>query len=214
MPGGNPAPRSTSVHLPDARRAANAPMKDAHLLSDMVTPDEFPLIYDSFVLAKRDHYVAYASAFLGSLEDARDVVNEVFFKIYLRWDDVLASANSGAYGWKILRDALVDALRKRDRRPSHPAGLDLDILPAVTDAGIEQAELRPRINHALHALPERQRTCVTLHYLLDRSIKEVADLTGVQPSTVRSHLAAARPALQALLADLSDTPPTQKGREE
>jgi RNA polymerase sigma-70 factor (ECF subfamily) len=189
-------------------------MKGARVLVGVVTPEEFPLVYDSFVLDKRDHYFSYAAAFLGSPEDARDVVNDVFFKIYLRWDDVLASASSGAYGWKILRDALIDALRHRDRRPSQPAGLHLDFLPAESDAGMEQAELRPRINQALQKLPERQRTCVFLHYLLDKSVKEVAALTGVRPSTVRSHLAAARPTLQALLADLSDTPPTEKGCEE
>jgi DNA-directed RNA polymerase specialized sigma24 family protein len=75
------------------------------------------VVYDSFVLDKRDDYVAYASYKLGSLDDAREVVNEAFFKLYLRWDEALASENTAAYGWKILHDGVVDMLRKRERRP-------------------------------------------------------------------------------------------------
>ncbi|MEU9015765.1 hypothetical protein AB0D12_40110 [Streptomyces sp. NPDC048479] len=71
------------------------------------------MVYDSFVLDKRDDYVAYATFKLGSLDDAREVVNEACFKLYLRWDEALASENTAAYALfleGLLRDEPVEAV--------------------------------------------------------------------------------------------------------
>jgi RNA polymerase sigma factor (sigma-70 family) len=172
--------------------------------------EHHPVVYDSFVLDKRDDYVAYATFKLGSLDDAREVVNEAFFKLYLRWDEALASENTAAYGWKILHDGIVDVLRKRDRRPSTPAGVAFEPsahpVTGIPDEEIDRVSLRMQVNEAVDKLPDRQRTCVTLHFLLGVPVKEVASLIGLSRSTVRSHLAVAMNQLAIELTE-SDPPP-------
>ncbi len=48
----------------------------------------------------------------------------------------------------------------------------------------------------LGALSEAQRTAVTLHYLEDRPVLEVARAMGVPENTVKTHLARARAAMR------------------
>ncbi|MCC3772168.1 RNA polymerase sigma factor [Streptomyces sp. UNOC14_S4] len=167
------------------------------------TPEHQSVVYESFVLRKRDGYVKWALWQLHSMEDARDAANEALFRLYLRWDDALASASADAYGFKILRDTVVDMLRKRDRRPSTPIGLAFQAtvqpIAGIPDEEIEQVSARLELHHAVAQLPERQRTCIALHYLMGHTVEEVADITGITDSTVRSHLSAGRTALAALL---------------
>ncbi|WP_159001347.1 RNA polymerase sigma factor [Streptomyces sp. SBT349] len=171
-------------------------------------------IYDSFVAGKREGYVRWAYVKLGSMEDAREVVNEVFFKIFLRWDDALASASADAFGFKILKDAIVDVLRKRDRSPCALVGLEFEPsvkpLLGIPDEEIERISTRMEIHQAIADLPARQQVCVTLHYLLGVSTEEIAGFTGMQPSTVRSHLAAARSSLASAFA-VNPPTPAEKG---
>lgn len=174
------------------------------------------MVYDSFVLDKRDEYVAYASFKLGSLDDAREVVNEAFLKLYVRWNDALASENTAAFGWKILHDGIVDALRKRDRRPAMPAGVAFEPsarpLAAIPDEEIDRVSMRMQVHQAVDRLPDRQRTCVSLHFLLGLPVKEVASLIGLSDSTVRSHLAVAMNHLAIELSESDPPPAHEKGR--
>ena len=56
-------------------------------------------------------------------------------------------------------------------------------VPGAT-AGPADLDLR----RAVVGLPRRQQVAVTLFYLEDRPVDEVADLLGCSPSTVRVHL--------------------------
>ena len=58
---------------------------------------------------------------------------------------------------------------------------------------------------SVRALPRRQRECVTLHYLEDRSTAEIAATLGMAESTVRVHLHAARAALAVALGEGEQT---------
>ena len=55
------------------------------------------------------------------------------------------------------------------------------------------------VERAVARLPRRQRQVVTLHYLADLSVSEVAAVLGIGESSVKTHLGAARSALRALL---------------
>ncbi|MDT0307321.1 sigma-70 family RNA polymerase sigma factor [Streptomyces sp. DSM 44917] len=175
-------------------------------------------LYESFVLGKRDSFIRWAQAKLGSLDDARDVVNEAFFKLFLRWDDALSSANIDAFAFTILKGAIADALRKRDRSPCTLAGLEVppshQALTGIPDDEIEQITTRMEVHQAIAGLPARQQVCATLRYLLDMTTGEIASVTGMSPSTVRSHLSAARPRLaEAFAVPPTTTPANEKGSQ-
>ena len=55
------------------------------------------------------------------------------------------------------------------------------------------------VERAVARLPRRQRQVVTLHYLADLSVAEVAAVLRISESSVKTHLGAARSALRAWL---------------
>jgi RNA polymerase sigma-70 factor (ECF subfamily) len=61
---------------------------------------------------------------------------------------------------------------------------------------------------AVRSLPDRERAAVTLHYLEDLSVAEVAGILEVQPGTVKASLSHAREKLRAALG-----PTTGQGDE-
>ncbi|MEV5142254.1 RNA polymerase sigma factor [Streptomyces syringium] len=172
------------------------------------------VVYESFVLRKQGAYANWAYLKLHSWEDAREAANEALFKLHLRWDDALASASADAYAFKILQGVVVDILRKRDRRPCVPAGLAFEPtvqpIAGIPDEEIEQITARMEVHRAVAQLSERQNLCISLHYFLGYTPEEIADITGLAASTARSHLAAGRNALAALLDAPADEPPSHE----
>jgi RNA polymerase sigma-70 factor (ECF subfamily) len=59
---------------------------------------------------------------------------------------------------------------------------------------------------AMRTLPMAQRRALTLHYLLDRSVAEIAAETGAAAGTVKSWLSRGRAALATALGN--DNPQT------
>ena len=60
---------------------------------------------------------------------------------------------------------------------------------------------RVDIERAIESLPRRQRQVVTLFYLADLAVAEVAVVLGISESSVKAHLSAARAALKTLLEE-------------
>lgn len=120
----------------------------------------------------------------------------------------LARAFSAAYGLDRGQEALAEALawasEHRDRlvtmvnpggylyrvgqsrtRPSRSRRQGV-VFPAPTTLGLPDVE--PGLPEALAALSERQRVCVALVVIDEWTYQEVADLLGVQRSSVQSHV--------------------------
>ena len=62
--------------------------------------------------------------------------------------------------------------------------------------------LRRRLNQALSELPESQRDAYTLFQIADRSIKEIALITGASEANVKVRIHRAKERLTVLLQDL------------
>ena len=83
------------------------------------------------------------------------------------------------------RDVLV---RKRDLLPFRDPG--------------ESDELRRRLNQALTALSERQRSVIVLHDVEGFTHGEIGNMLGIPEGTARSDLHHARAALRRVLKDV------------
>jgi RNA polymerase sigma-70 factor (ECF subfamily) len=71
----------------------------------------------------------------------------------------------------------------------------VESIAAAPDAAPADAGLRRRVE----ALPEKQRQAVTLYYLDERPVEEVAEMMGLPVNTVKTHLHRARASLAAAL---------------
>lgn len=154
--------------------------------------------FERLVPAYRRRVFGLAYSILRDRTAAEDLAQEVFVKLWRTLPRYDGRAKLSTWIYAITRNAAVSALRSRRRSLSlsDPAVLEqVERLPA--DAGTAEHEITLRRH--VEALPENQRQAVTLYYLDERSVEEVAEMMGAPVNTVKTHLHRARARLAAVL---------------
>lgn len=152
------------------------------------------------LLVERHSRRFYAAAYriLLTKEDAEDVVQEAFCKLWngkAKWQE---ERNAKFTTW-FYRIVCNQAMDHRAQRIRHTGG-DLDENLASAELSAEEQLLAARqtdnIAKALAELPERQRTAIVLFYKEELSQKEAADAMGITAKAVESLLGRAKQALK------------------
>ncbi|MBQ2878542.1 MAG: RNA polymerase sigma factor [Bacteroidaceae bacterium] len=61
------------------------------------------------------------------------------------------------------------------------------------------SDIQEEVREAIYRLNEREKVCITLFYIDDMSIKDIAKITGYTTGTIKSHLARGRKNLEKIL---------------
>lgn len=146
---------------------------------------------DSFVgwMWRRAKQIAYLLAQDQGL--AEDVAQESVLKALRALPSFDRTRPIKPWAERIAANATLDRLRKRHIRSEisyeDHAGLDEDHLEARATELVRQA-VSDDVMEALRTLNEAQRSAIVLRYLLDYSPQEIAEISGIPASTVRSHV--------------------------
>lgn len=147
----------------------------------------------------------------GNVEDARDLVQEVFYKALRGWREFDASRPVESWLFTILRNVYLDGLRRSARREfvslDEPVEEDGDrVCETLAQPGadalleaLEREESGRAVRVALKRLVPEQRAVLCLADMDGLSYAEVAEVLDCPVGTVRSRISRARTALKALL---------------
>jgi RNA polymerase sigma-70 factor (ECF subfamily) len=131
--------------------------------------------------------------------DAEELAQDAFAEAYVsrekfnaEWSD---TGRVGAWLRGIALNLVRNWRRSRVRRAAQPIG-DHDPAARVR----EDTDETERLMRALQRLPLAQRTAITMVYLEESGMREVAALLGVKPKALENDLYKARKALKAMLA--------------
>lgn len=154
--------------------------------------------FERLVPAYRRRVFGLAYSILRDRAAAEDLAQEVFVKLWQALPRYDGRAQLSTWIYAITRNAAVSALRTR--RPSvslsdAAVAEEVEGMTAEPFAEPADAQLRRRIQ----ALPDKQRQAITLYYLDERPVEEVADMMGLPANTVKTHLHRARANLAAAL---------------
>lgn len=140
--------------------------------------------------ANFDALVRLASLLVDSAAAAEDIVQDSFAKLYTRLETVATPQP-----W--LRTTVVNACRNERRRlgTARRYGARLASPETATDQPVDE------LISSLRRLPDRQRAVVVLHYYVDLSEAEIAQVLGMRIGTVKSALHRARARLQSEVSD-------------
>jgi RNA polymerase sigma-70 factor (ECF subfamily) len=161
-----------------------------------------PVAFDTLVLRKTPAVVSVARRILGDAEEARDVAQLVFIRVWesiSRYDEKY-SFNTWLY--RIATNLSIDFLRaNRSRERAHGATLHLvrrreESLQDEATRSLEAAEIAALFEKVSDGLSEKQKAAFVLKEMEDLDSKEIAAILGCGESTVRNHLFNARKALQ------------------
>ncbi|MFJ3486092.1 RNA polymerase sigma factor [Pseudomonas sp. NPDC090202] len=167
------------------------------------------------VTRKLPRLLALAGRLLGDAEEARDVAQDSFLRIW----KIAASWRSGPARFdtwlhQVTLNLCRDRLRKRKILALDDGSQALTIVDeAPPPEALLQAEAqRKEMDAALAALPDRQREAIVLQYYQDLSNIEAAALMQISVEALESLLARARRNLRNHLAATDDR--VRSGREK
>lgn len=113
-----------------------------------------------------------------------DLAQETFIKAYTGLKGFQGPANFQTWLYRIAYNVFYDYIRSRKDEDG------LEAVEADSDYSVEQADTGSKMDiyRALQQLGKDERTCVTLFYMEDKSIKQITSITGMAEGTVKSHL--------------------------
>ena len=137
-----------------------------------------------------------AVAFLKDPARAEDITQDIFIKLWQGLPDYDGRASLGTWLYAIARNTCLSFLRSESYR--RVLSLDTAREPAApAQPGMADFELA----QLLDRLPKMQRTAITLFYLQEKNVGEVALMMGIPEGTVKSHLHRARLALGEIMKE-------------
>ena len=187
-------PRSglTIAYSRRQRKVAWSEASDADLLEGMRRDDELAL--DELMRRKGGPLLHMATNMVGDREDARDIVQIAFLRI---WDsrhryDRRFSPNTWIY--RIVSNLAIDHLRSRASRLRSLEGFQLQhehLSGEVSSRQLEnltEREVRAVFQELASTLSDKQRAVFVLREMEGLKGREIARILGIRPSTVRNHL--------------------------
>ncbi len=136
----------------------------------------------------------YAYNIVGNKEDAKDVAQEAFIKIFEALPKIKGDLNFSAYLYKTAHNKALDELKKKKRLASPDAieieeDLDLNVSPQKTAMlKVQQVKVR----QAAMNLSEEHREILTLREIDEQSYDEIAEVMNIPRSSVGVMLLRAR----------------------
>lgn len=147
---------------------------------------------------------------IGNHEDASDLAQEVFIKVYKSIRDFKEKASFSTWLYRITTNVCLDEIRKRKNRDL--VSLDEDIKfddneirrqvgsdepgPEVL---VERAEIRNVIRNAINRMPVEYKTVIVLRDIQGLSYEEIAAILSCPKGTVKSRINRARQTLRGIL---------------
>ena len=194
------------VYSENRERLSSAELSDRELAirarsGDMVS-------FETLVVRKTPAVVSLARRIVGNGEDARDVAQMVFLRVWNevhRYDERY-SLNTWLY--RIATNLSIDFLRStRSREKAHGATLHLvrmreEMTGSETTHALESSELARLFEMVSSRLTGKQKAVFVLKEMEDCDTKEIARILACGESTVRNHLFNARRILRREIARL------------
>lgn len=166
------------------------------------------LAWEALVRTYQSSVYAVARHYLGDREEARDVAQEVFVRLYGRLDSFAGGDTFKAWLLQMTRNASIDRLRRiKARPPVSDVAADEAMLVCDDDPERNAAtEARERLlRRALARLGDKHREVLLLKEIHGLTIEQVAQLLDLPVGTVKSRSNRARLELAAVLRTLDPT---------
>jgi RNA polymerase sigma-70 factor (ECF subfamily) len=135
----------------------------------------------------------FAIHFLKDEDEAKDVVQDVFLKLWQKRDELEKIENIEAYAMQMTRNRCLDAIRT-NRTVSISAETDRKMKEESVDVHlqVEYSESAYQIKKLIDKLPDLQRTIMSMRDIEQLSYDEIAETTALQINAIRVNLSRAR----------------------
>lgn len=160
----------------------------------------------------KDDLVNFAYRFVGSYDDAVDVAQETFIRVFRFIETFQRGARLKTWLYAIARNVALSMLDERKRRMTtrlvetddegQEVERDVPDVSYMPDRAVDSTIVAQRIQEALMKLPTVYREAVVLRDIEGLTYEEIADVCKIEIGTVKSRINRGRAMLQELLRDV------------
>jgi RNA polymerase sigma-70 factor (ECF subfamily) len=173
---------------------------DADLIAAHAAGD--PHAFAELVRRHRDRMWAVALRTLRDPEEAADALQDAFISAFRAAASFRAESQVTTWLHRIVVNACLDRVRRRQARPTVPLPETGPGEPAADGDAMADRETRLVVGEALAALPEEQRVPIVLVDVEGYSVADTARMLGIAEGTVKSRCARGRAKLAKSLGHL------------
>jgi RNA polymerase sigma-70 factor (ECF subfamily) len=175
---------------------------DAELIERCLRKDN--PAWEQIVARYRRKVFHIAYKFTGKHDEAEDLTQEIFLKVFRSLDKFNRDADFSTWLSSVARNFCIDNYRagKREREVVVEDLVAFDLAPAASGnphRALEDQDRRSFLRRGLDQLPDKLREAVVLRDLQGLSYQEMADRLGLPEGTVKSRINRGREELARLL---------------
>lgn len=176
------------------------------------------IFYKELLEAHRDRIFSYACYCLRDREDAEDVTQEVFLRLW-KHGGKLEFENAEAWLIRVTHNLCVDQARRRKTVVTYlgrPDEYAMEQLTETSDSwtnpelNLQKAQVRQEILDAMSTLQEETRSVMLMHYFQGLRLQDIAQTLGKKTSTIKVQIHRARMALRLVLETGAEIPLASK----
>ena len=185
--------------------SAQMALRDPDIRLMLRVRDDEPGAFEELVERYQHRLVGVMHHLIGSAEEAEDLAQEVFLRVYRARKKYRPRAKFSTWLFTIANNLALNSLRSRQRKPVVPLNVRDSgplgprpaehLVHARTEQpvqSLQQQELAAVIRRALEGLNERQRMAVVLNKFEEMSYEEIAEVMNLTTKAVKSLLHRAR----------------------
>jgi RNA polymerase sigma-70 factor (family 1) len=138
---------------------------------------------------------------MNSREEAEDIVQEVYVKLWSMRNDLDKYNSIEALCVRITRNLCLDQLRRRkvNLDAMKAEKLKEEIHTETPSESLERKESAELLHTLISALPEPQRSLVHLRHLEGKEYEEIAEMVNMNVNAIRVSISRARKQMRALV---------------
>lgn len=135
----------------------------------------------------------FADRFLKNSDEAQDVVQEVFLKLWQKKDALHTIENIEAFAMRMTYNQCIDTVRKkRMYAMNEKTEKTLESNGNSETDRLEWSDTAGQIKKLIMQLPEQQQTTILLRDVENYEYNEIAEITGLTENALRVNLSRAR----------------------
>jgi len=161
--------------------------------------------FQNRVLPAKNKLFRFALRMLGNDDDAKDIVQEVFIRVWNGRDQMDQIQNMEAWCMRITKNLSLDRLRVIQRKGTDSLDKNFDVqhTDGTPDVKTELGESMQHVSQLIAALPEKQRQVIHLRDVEGYTYNEICDILELDMNQVKVNLFRARNAVREKLMKIN-----------
>jgi RNA polymerase sigma factor (sigma-70 family) len=161
--------------------------------------------FQNRVIPVKNKLFRFALRLLGNEEEAKDIVQEVFIRVWNGRGEMDQIQNMEAWCMRITKNMSLDRIRTATRRNTHPMqeGFDVHHEALTPHEKTELHESMQKISQLMAMLPDKQRQVMHLRDVEGYSYNEICEIMELDMNQVKVNLFRARNAIREKLVKIN-----------